>query len=206
MAHEYITVSELKSTLTLTGESFADPDLELAITAASRQVDHITDRRFWLDDLGDDDDDFQVRYFTADASGLVWVDDLVQVDELATDADIARTFTSVWTAGTDYLLEPANAVADGLPYTAIRLSPGSSLLFPSYRGAVRVTGQFGWPAVPDEVKLATKMIASRLVKRAREAPFGVAGVGFDGAAVRIVSQDPDVLALLEPLRRRVYVG
>jgi hypothetical protein len=41
------------------------------------------------------------------------------------------------------------------------------------------------------------IMSVRLMKRAREAPFGVASVGFDGAAVRIARVDPDVAFLLD---------
>jgi hypothetical protein len=65
--------------------------------------------------------------------------------------------------------------------------------------SVAVTGQFGWPAVPAQVIEATTILATRLLRRAREAPFGVVGLGIDGAAVRISRFDPDVGFLLDPL-------
>jgi hypothetical protein len=53
--------------------------------------------------------------------------------------------------------------------------------------------------VPARVTLACSILASRYIKRLREAPFGIAGVGADGAVVRIMSVDPDVRSLLDPL-------
>lgn len=203
MANEYASVAELKSTISMSGESFADPDLARALTSASRMVDQITGRRFWLDDVEEAD---KVRYYTATDTGVLLIDDLVALTELATDPIYARTFSDVWEVDTDYLLAPFNATADGLPYTSISVLAGSQFTLPPYAGSVRVTGQFGWPAVPEVVKQATILIAARLVKRAREAPFGVAGIAFDGAAVRVPASDPDVLALLEPVRKPVYVG
>lgn len=198
MANEYATVAELKSTLELSGESFADPDLTLALTAASRAVDRATSRRFWAD-TGTSN----VRYYTPNNGEVVWVDDLVTLTEFAVDANLSGTFTA-WTQTTDYYLEPLNAAQEvpARPYTSVRVAPFTSrYLATGYTRSVRVTGKFGWSAVPDEVKQATKMIAARLVKRAREAPFGVIGFDVEGTAVRIASNDPDINMLLGGLRR-----
>lgn len=198
MANEYATVNELKATLELSGQSFADDDITLALTAASRAVDRHTRRRFWVDADAD-----QVRYYTpADAAHLL-IDDLVTLTALAGDDAGDGTFTESWTLNTDFVLEPLNAAADGEPYTAIRVHHNGSRYFrPGHVRSVRVTGKFGWAVVPDEVKQATKIVAAKLVKRAREAPFGVVGFGMDGAAVRIVGQDPDVIGLLQPFVSR----
>lgn len=201
MASDYTTIAALKQTLSLTGESFADADLNLAITAASRAVDNATDRRFWLDD-----DANQIRYYTPTDAGRVAIDDLVTLTELATDTQGDQTFEQAWTTNVDVFLEPLNAAADGQPYTRLCLNPvRSSLYFPvQYGRSVRVTGKFGWPAVPDSVVQATQMIAARLLKRVRESPLGVAGFGMEGYAVRITQEDPDVVMLLGPLRRHQY--
>jgi hypothetical protein len=57
--------------------------------------------------------------------------------------------------------------------------------------------------VPAQVKEATSILAARLIRRMREAPFGVVVVGgIDvGAAARIARVDPDVRFLLEPFTR-----
>lgn len=201
MANEYITVAELKAALSLAGESFADPDIARSITAASRAVEDATDRRFWQDA-----DVNQVRYYTPKDAYRLSIDDLVTLTALATDLAGAGTFTQSWTANTDFVIKPLNAAADGYPYTTVCAQAArSTLYFPvGYLRSVRVTGRFGWPAVPDPVKQATMMIASRLLKRVREAPFGVAGFGMDGVAVRVARQDPDVVELLAPYERMTY--
>jgi hypothetical protein len=203
MAQDYVTAGELKATLELTGESFADDDIGVAITAASRAVDHSCDRRFWADS-----DANQIRYYTPTSSVVLQIDDLVTLTALATDDQGDQTFTQTWTVNTDVFLEPLNAAADAEPYTRLCTNPArSSLYFPvQYGRSVRVTGKFGWAAVPASATQATTIIAGRLLKRARETPMGVvmAGVGFDGAAIRIASQDPDVVMLLSPLRRHRY--
>jgi hypothetical protein len=199
MASDYCTISELKATLSLTGESYADPDLSLAITAASRTIEQMTDRRFY-----EDTDANQIRYYTPTGAFRVDIDDAVTVTALATDWSGAQTFTQSWTVNHDYILTPLNAAADGEPYTAIEVMPRSGLYMPwDYPRSVRVTGQFGWPAVPEPIKQATMMLASRLVKQVREAPFGIAGFG-DGVAVRLAGADPVIGSMLERYQRHVY--
>ncbi len=72
---------------------------------------------------------------------------------------------------------------------------------PTYERSIKVTGQFGWPAVPAPISEATTLLASRLFKRAREAPLGVFGLGVDGTTVRISRTDPDVAAMIAPYNR-----
>ena len=67
---------------------------------------------------------------------------------------------------------------------------------------MRVTGQFGWPSIPASISEATAIYASRLLKRAREAPFGIQSVGIDGIAARISRTDPDLMMLLSGYVRR----
>jgi hypothetical protein len=68
---------------------------------------------------------------------------------------------------------------------------------------VQVTGTWGWPAVPVDVKQACLLLAARLFIR-KESPQGVAGFGEFGA-IRVRSADPDVVALLEPYRRNAVL-
>jgi hypothetical protein len=96
VASDYCTLAELKATLSLTGESYADPDLSLAITAASRGIEDMTDRRFYLDS-----DANQIRYYTPTGAYRVDIDDLAQLTALATDWSGAQTFTQSWTQPTD---------------------------------------------------------------------------------------------------------
>ena len=194
MAVDYLTVAELAGSLTLT-DTFADADLAQAITAASRDVDRRCNRSF--------SSVVQTRYYTPQDARVVWVDDLRgdQTFTITVDLALRQVFDRTLVAGTDFVLEPLNAVADGAPATSVRLLPYSSAYFPVSERTVRVAGTFGWAAVPAEVKQATGMLATRFMKRLREAPFGVAGFGIDGGAVRVSSFDPDVDALLAGLVR-----
>ena len=70
-----------------------------------------------------------------------------------------------------------------------------------YPRTVELTGKFGWPAVPPAIEQAALILTGRLLKRGRETPYGVLGLGLDGAAVRINRTDPDVQTLAAPFVR-----
>lgn len=108
---------------------------------------------------------------------------------------------------TDFHAEPLNAAADGVAWTRLIIHPNSSFVdFPAgERRSVRVVGRFGWPAVPPAVKQATSIYAARLMRRSREAPFGVVTAGIDeGAVMRLGRVDPDVAALLTPYTKAFF--
>lgn len=189
MANEYASVGEVKQALELQGETFADPDITRALTAASRGLDQLLDRRFYLDT-----DSAQVRYFTAD-DGWVEITDLVVLTSMITDDNGDGTFDTTWTQNTDFVLEPLNAAADGEPWTKITPTASGRYTLPCHVRGVKVTGQFGWTAVPAGVKEATIILAARLLKRVREAPFGVVMIGAD-TAERLAKSDPDVMFLV----------
>ncbi len=190
---DYVTLEEAKYTAGLTGLNYKDDDLREAITAASRSIDNYCGRTFYSGGTAD------VRYYTAyDSTTHLNIDDVVSVTALETDYDGDGVYETLWTQGTDFLLEPQNAPTLSQPYTSIRvLYPRTSLRLPKYAGAIRITGSFGWDSPPPEVKRATRILAIRLMKRG-DAPFGVVGVGFDNTSVRIPSVDPDLRFLLDP--------
>lgn len=200
MANEYASVSDLKKTLELSGETFADPDLRLALTAASRGVDTLTRRRFWVDE-----DATSVRYYTPDTDYCLSIDDLVELTSLKTDATGGTAFADTWTENEDFTLLPLNASVDGEPWTGFDVIRWGQFRLPcGYGRSVQVTGKFGWPAVPEEITLATVMLATRLMRRAREAPFGVISIGTE-TAMRIGSSDPDIMGLVGRFIRKPVV-
>jgi len=202
MANEYAEVAELKATLELSGESFADDDIQLALTAASRGIDNACDRRFWLDTGSTN-----ARYYTPDNENALAIDDLVVLTSLKTDPAGDGTFEQTWTVNTDFVLAPLNAAADGRPWNTVRPRSASRFYLPCVERSVEITGQFGWSAVPAEVKSATVILATKLMRRAREAPFGVVSIGLDGAAIHIARTDPDILFLLgEYMRNPIAVA
>lgn len=217
----YVDLAEFKATASI-GGTYADVDITEALVAASRALEDpdLAGRRFYLDA-----DANQVRYYTHPGRDPVlprreygfggWlptrrhavlpIDDLVELTELATDPTGDGSFSRVWTQGTDFVLEPRNAPADGKPYTQIRILPRGRHFFPDggfYPDSIRVTGQFGWAAVPDNIKVATKLIAARLLRLMREGALGAIGFGADGTVVRVSRSIPDMDLLLQRYRRR----
>lgn len=190
----YVTTDALKATLSLTGETFADGDLEVAVSAASRNIDNLCSRTFAEGDCATS------RVYSPEHADQVEIDDLCHLTALHTDPAGDGTFSDAWVLDQDFVLGPVNAQADGRPWTTIIIRRSGRWL-PVGSRTVRVTGQFGWPDIPDEIRLATTVLASKLLRRAREAPFGVITLGLEGGAVRVARTDPDVMALIAPYMR-----
>ncbi|MDP8930467.1 MAG: hypothetical protein M3O70_18340 [Actinomycetota bacterium] len=190
----YVSLAELKATLSISaGETFVDDDLARAINAASRLVEQFTGQRFHRDTAD------VTRVMTASSTNRIdfRVPPLASLTTLSSDQDGDGTFERTWSAS-EFALRPLNAPADGLPYTHLeRLT--APVVFPTGVGRFQVVGQFGWPDVPAEVVEATRIQSARLVTRTREAPLGVAGLAFEGGAMRLLAKlDPDVEVLLNP--------
>ena len=116
----------------------------------------------------------------------------------ATD-EKGSTYTTFGT--NDYQLEPVNSRSDGLysPFTGIRAVNTYAWPVVDQQALVRVTGVWGWAAVPTAVKQACVIQSSRIFKRL-DSPLGVAGFG-DMGAIRVGRYlDPDVEQLLMPYR------
>ena len=197
MASDYTTSAALKATLSLASTTYADADITAAITAASRAIDKLCNRRFWLDA-----DANQIRYYTPYSLSALQIDDLVTFTALATDSNGDNTFGNTWTLHTDFELEPLNAAVDSEPWTKLVGRQNGSFTFPTgYTRSVRLTGQFGWLAVPQAIVDATTIIATQLLKRKREAPFGILALGANGEAIRLSRLDPQVAMLVGPYQR-----
>lgn len=196
MANEYVTVAALKTTLNLTGETFADTDIGVALEAASRSIDGHCRRRFYADA-----DALQARYYSPVSKTLLAIDDLVTLTSLKTDPGADGTFEETWTVNTDFVREPLNPeLVDGTlrePWTLLRVHPSGNYYFPAgLPRTVELTGKFGWAAVPPTVKQACGILAHRLLRRAREAPFGILSIGIDQPGARLSQTDPDLAGLL----------
>lgn len=195
----YVELEEFKSTAELTGTSFSDQDILTALVAASRGIDQAFGRRFYPDI-----DANQIRYYTPQSPRWLAIDDLITFTSLATDQTGNGTFSNTWAQNVDFVLEPLNAVADGTPFTSVCANARSSLYFPTtYPRTVKLTGKFGWASVPAGIKDATTIVAARLVKVTREAPFGIASFGLDGNAVRAatIMRSPEFAFLAEAYSR-----
>jgi hypothetical protein len=173
----YCTLADLKSKpgLALIGttddNATMDTFLSSIITAISRKIDNKCWRYFYQTAS-------QTRYFDADDPSYVVIDDLVSLTSLSTD-DGTRTYPHVWTA-TDYDLLPYNTNASGIepsPYRSIGITPNGQFTFPagavyvSYNlpisritKGVKVTGVWGWPAIPTLVSEACLLWSERTFK------------------------------------------
>jgi hypothetical protein len=194
----YIELEVLKASLELTGQSYADSDLDLARHSASRAIDNACGRRFYLDA-----DANQVRYYTPVSTRHLMIDDLAVLTSVAIDRTGSGTYGETWTNGVEFALEPFNAPADFRPYESLSVRYLSGRWLPYFIDkSVQVTGQFGWSVLPENVRAATTILASKLLKRVREAPFGIVTVGLDQpTAMRIARTDPDVYSLIHDLNR-----
>ena len=188
----YSTLAEVKSALRIT-DSIDDSLLEMAIESASRLLDAYTARSFYNAGTAS-------RYFVADNDWLTNIDDAITITEIATDTSADGTYDIIW-QGDDYQLEPLNGRVDGLvwPYNAIRAI--GSYTFPIWGGEalVKVTGTWGFSAVPTAIKQATIIQASRIFKRL-DSPLGVLSspdLGFIRVGSRL---DPDVAQLVDSYR------
>lgn len=190
---DYITSAALKSTLELTGQTYADADIATAITAASRVIDAYKKTRFYPTT--------ETRYYTAGPSVYN-----LQIDDLSTstgstvsiDINGDGVYETVWALNTDYYFEPVNAPLEGQPFDRLCIRRQSGRVFPIYQHSIRVDGQFGWATAGAQVIQSTTILAGRYLKRARETPYGIVTVGVDAlSAARLGRIDPDVAFLLD---------
>ncbi|MCY0962981.1 phage gp6-like head-tail connector protein [Streptomyces sp. H27-H5] len=190
MANEYADLGTLKRQLGLDDDDDSrDASLEQALNTASRSIDKMTGRRYWLDA----EPVARVyrphgRTVVEDGGTALVVDDIGSTSGLVVETGSA----AAWSVVTTWETLPDNALVVGRPVTALLRSGG----WGSGTSRVRVTARFGWPAVPDEVVQATLIQANRLFKR-KDSPEGVTGSA-DWGVVRLSRRDPDVWNLIEP--------
>ena len=188
----YCSLAEIKASAGIS-DSVDDTMLELAVEAASRFVDSYTQRYFYNAGTA-------TRLFVPQDSYVTEIDDAISISVLQTsDGD---TFGTTW-AAKDYQLEPLNGNVDGLTgHPTTRIRAVDDFLFNVLDGeaTVRVTGVWGWSAVPVAVKQATVIQAARIFKR-NDSPLGIAGFGEMGAVRVGVQLDPDVRHLIDVYRK-----
>lgn len=199
LSNAYCTLADVKAALRI-ADTLDDALLETAINSASRLIDGYCNRSFYQGTNAS-----EVRYFGTSDPFMVWIDDLVSLVSLETASQNSNVFDTVWSnSGTnaEYELLPKNSLSNGFysPYTGIKAV--GAKIFPTYNEAalIRVTGRFGWSAVPDVVKQACILQSARLFKRL-ESPLGVAGVSDLGIMRVTRSIDGDVAQLIDPFRQ-----
>ena len=192
----YCTLDELKAALRIT-DALDDRQLESSIEAASRRIDGLCSRRFYLDGTTSS------RTYAPDRARVVTVDDIATVTGLVvkTDSDGSGTFETTLTTGVDFQVEPLNASTRGEPITVLRALSTTFPVSSSRRATIQVTAKWGWPSIPDAIREATVLLAARHFKRL-DSPLGVAGFG-DLGAIMVRRTDPDIEHLVNPYLRIV---
>jgi hypothetical protein len=194
----YTNVPAVKANLGKITDDDRDENIALAIVAASRMVDAATGRG-----AGGFQADTTVSTRTFSTAGrtvknVAYQRTAILVDDIATATGLivatGNRGSGVYSAITAPQYGPDNALVQGrpiewvsIPYTALTGTIDS----------IQVTARWGWPSIPAEVEMATRLLASRLYKR-KDSPQGVI-TSSDWGAVRVSKTDPDVYALIHHL-------
>jgi hypothetical protein len=197
-APDYVTLPEAREYVTRHSSTVDDTFLALDVTAASRAVDRTTNRQFGVVD------EVEERFYTPywDRRRSRWV---VDFDDLQTTTGFDPQLQDVdgvdIGAIDDYVLEPRNAAAKGRPWERMVIRPSSTYVPTGLVDQAAFTASWGWTEVPDPVKEATLMQASRFTAR-RNSPYGIAGSPDEGSEMRLLARlDPDVAVVVGPYRR-----
>ena len=169
-----------------------DALLELAINAASRDIDQATERQFFSTTA--------TRIYTPQDSYITKIDDLISLTTLKVSTGADGVFDLTFQP-TDYQLEPLNGFVGGMtvPFDQIRAVGDYTYPISGGEATVQVTGVFGFTAVPVAIEQATVLLASRIFKR-NDSPGGVMGFG-DIGVVRVSRIDPDIDRLIMPYKK-----
>jgi hypothetical protein len=197
----YATLAEAKSFLSIS-DSVDDTLLENMIEAASRSIDRIANRRFYLDSTA------SARQYRVSSPIILYTDDIGTTTGLIvqTDDDGNGVFETTLTLNTDYIMDPLTALSLGRPFTQITIV-STSKTFPIFPGlfqnglrpGVQVTAKFGWPSVPDDINQACLILTADLYKR-KDSPGGILGLG-DLGAIRMSPLGRDVTQIVRAYRK-----
>lgn len=199
----YATLTEIKGYLSIS-DSTDDSLLESLIESASRSIDRIANRRFYLDSSA------TARLYRAYSDVFVYVDDIGTTNGLvvAVDENGNGTYTKTLTLNTDFILDPLTASSLGRPYTQLTMVSNTEMwpIFPGItqnglRPGVQVTAKWGWPSVPDDINMACLILTADLYKR-KDAPGGILGLG-DLGAIRMSPIGRDVTAMVRAYKKEV---
>lgn len=198
MADTYALLDEVKDALRIPAtDTHDDLTIESCISSSSRAIDQFCDRYFGQ--TGTQAVPVQRLYRAVDRRVLI--DDLVTLTDVEVDyTGYAENFTSL--GASSVLTQPVNAgtMVPAWPFTQLLAKPRTVL--PPAPGWIRVSGVFGWPAVPSQVRDACILNASKLFK-SRDIPLGLqsAGDGLGTIVIPSAGLHPDARMLCEPFRR-----
>ena len=190
----YCTLTQVKAGLRIT-DSVDDTLLEMAVESASRAIDSYCNRVFYSTGTA------VVRYYSPQDSYLCDIDDLVSLTSLYTNSDETQSSYNILWSSEDRQLEPLNGLADGQPTPFTRIRAIGEYTFQTLNGeaSVKVTGVFGYSAVPIAITQATVIQASRIYKRL-DSPLGI--ISGELGTMRVGTRlDPDVAQLVDGFRK-----
>ena len=190
----YCTLTQVKAGLRIT-DSVDDTLLEMAVESASRAIDSYCNRVFYSTGTA------VVRYYSPQDSYLCDIDDLVSLTSLYTNSDETQSSYNIQWTSEDRQLEPLNGLADGQPTPFTRIRAIGDYTFQTLNGeaSVKVTGVFGYSAVPIAITQATVIQASRIYKRL-DSPLGI--ISGELGTMRVGTRlDPDVAQLVDGFRK-----
>jgi hypothetical protein len=199
----YATLAEIKGYMSISDNTDNDL-LENLVESASRSIDRIANRRFYLDATA------SARLYRAYSNIFVFVDDIGSTSGLIvkTDEDGNGTYSKTLTLNTDFILDPLTSQSLNRPFTQLTMVSNTESwpIFPGItsnglRPGVQVTAKWGWPAVPDDLNMACLILTADLYKR-KDAPGGILGLG-DLGVVRMSPIGRDVTAMVRAYKKEV---
>jgi hypothetical protein len=184
----YTTTALVKASLGIPLAATAeDTAIQAAIDAAAALIDNYTGRTF--------ETVTEARTYLPRTASIVDVDDIATVSGLVikTDEDQDGTFETTLSVTTDYVI-----VKNAAPFRQITNVNRGWPLSLYGRPTIEVTATWGYgTSVPDNIKQAALLMATRLFQR-KASPLGFqAGAISEFGPVRISRTDPDVAALLQ---------
>ena len=199
----YATLTEIKNYMSIS-DTTDDSLLEDLVESASRSIDRIANRRFYLDATA------SARLYRAYSNIFVYVDDIGTTSNLvvAVDENGNGTYSKTLTLNTDYILDPLTSQSLNRPFTQLTMVSNTETwpIFPGLtsnglRPGVQVTARWGWPSVPDDLNMACLILTADLYKR-KDAPGGILGLG-DLGVVRMSPIGRDVTAMVRAYKKEV---
>ena len=199
----YATLTQIKNYMSISDNTDNDL-LEDLIESASRSIDRMANRRFYLDTTA------SARLYRAYSDIFVYVDDIGTTSSLVvqTDSNGNGTYAKTLTLNQDYILDPLTSPSLGRPYTQLTMVSNTETwpIFPGLtqnglRPGVQVTARWGWPSVPDDINMACLILTADLYKR-KDAPGGILGLG-DLGVVRMSPIGRDVTAMVRAYKKEV---
>jgi hypothetical protein len=199
LGDDYLTRQELKDYMGLeTTEQ--DTLVDEAISSSSREIERHCHRQF------NDSGAVSTRVYKARRCDEIAVDDFWTDTGFVLEIDVNGDGTWTAVASTEYQLTPLNRMRDGVEWVYWKIEMVGSTSLPVRRKAsVRVTAQWGWEALPSDVKQAVKMLASDTFQ-VKDSRMGVAGSDQFGTIVRVRSNSLVEAKLKHFVREKVLVA